>query len=282
MSATDREAEPAALRPQTLLLAFLGDHVLGREVCVFSGSYLDVMERVGVSEHATRSTLTRMVRRGLLCRRRQGRKMFFGLTERSNEILADGEARIWGTGPVNTDGDGEWTLVGFSLPQDWRRVRHDLRSRLIWSGFGMIHSGLWIAPSRANVTAILAELNLEEHVKVFAGRLTHPADIGPLLRDAYDLTGLAERYETFLRRWNRPEPLPNRPDPLARKLFLLSEWLEIIRHDPRLPLRHLPAGWPALRAHRLLRERHAELEEPARMVAEQILETLPGTVISKV
>lgn len=271
----DREAEPAAVRPQTLLLTFLGDHVLGRNVCVFSGSYLGVMARVGVSEHATRSTLTRMVRRGLLRRRRQGRKVFFGLTPHSMEILADGEARIWGTGPVNTDGDGEWTLVGFSLPQEWRRLRHDLRSRLTWSGFGMIHSGLWIAPSRVDLTAILAELGLEDHVKVFSAKLTHPADIGPLLRDAYDLAGLAGRYETFLRRWSRPEPLPSHPDPLARKLFLLSEWLETIRHDPRLPLRHLPSGWPAPRAHQVLEERHAELAEPARLVADRLLETLP-------
>jgi phenylacetic acid degradation operon negative regulatory protein len=275
MSTHDPEAGPAALRPQTLMLTFLGDHVLGRDVCVFSGSYLDVMARVGVSEHATRSTLTRMVRRGLLRRQRLGRKMYFGLTPHSTEILKDGETRIWGTTPVNTDGDGEWTLVGFSLPQEWRRVRHDLRSRLTWSGFGMIHSGLWIAPSRVDVTGILAELNLADRVKVFTARLTHPADIGPLLRDAYDLTALAERYETFLRRWDRPEPLPNHPDPLARKLFLLSEWLEIIRHDPRLPLRHLPTGWPAPHALQLLQERHAELDHPARLVAEQILETLP-------
>jgi phenylacetic acid degradation operon negative regulatory protein len=272
----DQEAEPAAVRPQTLLLTFLGAHVLGRNVCVFSGSYLNVMELVGVSEHATRSTLARMVRRGLLGRRRAGRRMFFGLTPHSEEILEDGEARIWGTGPVNTDGDGEWTLVGFSLPQEWRRLRHDLRSRLTWSGFGMIHSGLWIAPSRVDVSAILAELGLAGHVRVFAARPVHPADIGPLLREAYDLVGLAERYETFLRRWGRPAPLPGHPDPLARKLFLLSEWLEIIRHDPRLPLHHLPAGWPAPRAYRVLRERHAELEEPALRVAERILETLPA------
>lgn len=273
----DPEAQPAALRPQTLMMSFLGDHVLGRDICVFSGSYLDVMRRVGVSEHATRSTLTRMVRRGLLRRRRQGRKAFFGLTPRSTDILRDGEARIWGTGPVNTDGDGEWTLVGFSLPQEWRRLRHDLRSRLTWSGFGMVHSGLWIAPSRVDLTAILTELELVDHVKVFAARPIHPADIGPLLREAYDLTALAERYETFLRRWDRPEPLPGHPDPLARTLFLLSEWLETIRHDPRLPLRHLPSGWPAPRAHRLLHQRHAELEEPAREVTDQILQTLPET-----
>lgn len=267
--------DPPALRPQTMMLTFLGNYVLGRDVCVFSGSYLDVMARVGVSEHATRSTLTRMVSRGLLRRQRQGRKMYFGLTPHSEEILKDGEARVWATGPVNLDSDGEWTLVGFSLPEEWRRARHDLRSRLTWSGFGMLHNGLWIAPSRVDVSATLAELGLADHVKVFSARLVHPADIGPLLRDAYDLTALAERYETFLRRWDRPAPLPGHPDPLARKLFLLSEWLEIIRHDPRLPIQDLPPGWPAPRAYDLLHAHHTTLEDPARLVAEHILDALP-------
>ena len=50
---------PAGVRPQTLMLTFLGDTVLGREIAVFSGSYLAVMDLLGVSEEATRSTLTR-------------------------------------------------------------------------------------------------------------------------------------------------------------------------------------------------------------------------------
>jgi len=276
MTTEDLEPGPAALRPQTLMLTFLGNYVLGRDVCVFSGSYLDVMDRVGVSGHATRSTLTRMVSRGLLRRQKQGRKMFFGLTEHSTEILKDGEARVWGTGPVNLDSDGEWTLVGFSLPEEWRRSRHDLRSRLTWSGFGMIHNGLWIAPSRVDVSVVLSELGLEDHVKVFTAKLAHPAEIGPMLREAYDLDALAERYGTFLRRWDRPDPLPGHRDPLARQLFLLSEWLETIRHDPRLPLGDLPANWPAPRAHDVLLERHTEVEEPARQIAEKILETVPA------
>jgi phenylacetic acid degradation operon negative regulatory protein len=271
----DTESGPPGLRPQTLMLTFLGNYVLGRDVCVFSGSYLDVMARVGVSEHATRSTLTRMVSRGLLRRHRHGRKMYYGLTEHSAGILKDGEARVWSTGPVNLDTHGEWTLVGFSLPEEWRSIRHDLRSRLTWSGFGMIHNGLWIAPSRVDVTPMLAELGLEDHVKVFTARLAHPAEIAPLLREAYDLDALARKYETFLNRWDRPDPLPGLPDPLARKLFLLSEWLETIRHDPRLPLADLPSDWPAPRGHDVLYRFHAALEDPAREIAEQILETLP-------
>lgn len=81
-------------RPQTLLLTFFGGHVLDRGIHVATGSVLDVLDRVGVSEHATRSTLSRMARRGLLHRVRRGRHVYVGLTDRSRAILHDGEWRI--------------------------------------------------------------------------------------------------------------------------------------------------------------------------------------------
>lgn len=53
------------LRPQSLMLAFFGNHVLDAGALgVYSGSIIDVLGRVGVGEQAVRSTLTRMVNRG--------------------------------------------------------------------------------------------------------------------------------------------------------------------------------------------------------------------------
>ena len=116
---------------------------------MYSGSIIDVLGRVGTGEQAVRSTLTRMVNRGLLRRQREGRRMFFGLTPQAARILEDGGQRIWRDGAVNEDWDGTWTLLGFSLPESWQRQRHDLRSRLTWSGFGALYSGLWIAPGQS-------------------------------------------------------------------------------------------------------------------------------------
>lgn len=274
MAGGDPEACPAALRPQSIMLALLGDYVYGRGVYVSSGSYIEALGRVGVSGQATRSTLTRMVNRGLLRRHRQGRHMYFGLTPRCEAILADGRTRIWETGAVNTDSAGTWTLVSFSLPEAWQQARHDLRSRLAWAGFGMLHGGLWIAPSRADITAVLAELGLADHVTVFAAQPIHPTDPGPLIRDAYPLADLHGQYQTFLRRWDRPGPLPAMPDDLARHLLLTAEWLQIIRADPRLPLSHLPPDWPAPRAQHVFRDTHARLGRPAADVAAGLLDTI--------
>ncbi|GAA3533045.1 PaaX family transcriptional regulator C-terminal domain-containing protein [Nonomuraea rosea] len=261
------------MRPQSVILTFLGDHVYGRGICVSSGSFIEAFARVRISEEATRSTLTRMVRRGLLRRQRAGRRMYFGLTPASAEVLRDGERRIWHSGVVN-DGDGDrWTLVGFSLPESWQRQRHELRSRLIWAGFGPLQNGLWIAPGDVDATRLIEDLG--GGVKVFSAEPRPPTDMQALVGEAYDLAGLGERYRAFLRRWDQADPAPGAPDDLARSLTLLTEWLQIIRTDPRLPLRHLPHDWPAEKAQRVCHTLHERFRPEAAEMAARLLDTVP-------
>jgi phenylacetic acid degradation operon negative regulatory protein len=265
--------EVSALRPQLVILLLFGDHVLGRDRSLFSGSAIGVLGRLGVSEHATRSTLARMVNRGLLYRRRDGRRMYFGLTPRSVELLRDGQRRIWQTGAVNDGWDGTWTLLCFSLPEAWQRERHGLRSQLAWAGFGPLQGGLWIAPGRVEVRAIVSGLGLDAHVRVFRARADEITDVRQLIGDAYDLHGLAARYAAFLRRWEGRVPAPD--DPLTTRLLVVGDWLQIIRRDPRLPVRHLPDDWPAVRAQATFHGLAGALEKPARAQAATLLDTRP-------
>ncbi|MEU6802451.1 PaaX family transcriptional regulator C-terminal domain-containing protein [Streptomyces neyagawaensis] len=263
-------------RPQSLVLAFFGNHVLDRgegDLGVYSGSIIDVLGRVGTGEQAVRSTLTRMVNRGLLRRQREGRKTFFGLTPHANGILRDGGQRIWRDGAVNEDWDGTWTLLGFSLPESWQRQRHDLRSRLTWSGFGVLYSGLWIAPGRVDVRGIVSELGLDAHVKVFHARADEFTDIGLMIRESWDLEALAARYLAFDKRWATADLAA--ADPVAIRLRLVAEWLRIIRTDPRLPVRHLPEEWPAREAQETFRRIAEQTEGPAGRRAAEVLETAP-------
>ncbi|MFI6851315.1 PaaX family transcriptional regulator C-terminal domain-containing protein [Streptomyces sp. NPDC050416] len=266
-----------SLRPQSLMLTFLGDQVLGRDVCVYSGSVIDVFARAGIGEQATRSTLTRMVNRDLLRRQREGRRMYFGLTGRSEAVLRDGERRIWQTGAVNRHWDGTWTLLGFSLPESWQRQRHDLRSQLTWSGFGPLFNGLWIAPGEVDVSALVAELGLSAHVKVFRAHADAGMDIGQMIEETWELSDLAGRYEAFVRRWQSWEDdLPEADDALVLRLRLATEWLRIVRRDPRLPVKHLPDDWPAEQAEKTFRTVHDRLSPLARDASERLLDLVPA------
>ena len=258
------------------MLSFLGLYVLGRDTAVFSGSVIDVFRRLGVTEQATRSTLARMVSRGLLRRHRRGRRMYFGLTPRSDAVLREGHTRIWRVGAVNRDWDGTWTVIGFSLPEPWRQQRHDLRSRLAWNGFGPLLNGMWISPAAVDVPALLADLGLEAHVKVLAARSAAPTADADLARAAFDIPQIAARYQGFLSRWAGPQPQPSAPDDLARQLRLHTDWLQVIRKDPRLPAGHLPADWPAGAAEEVFRRLAAGYRGPAAAIAAAVLDTLPA------
>jgi phenylacetic acid degradation operon negative regulatory protein len=259
---------------QSLMLSFLGIYVLGRNAAVYSGSVIDVFARAGVSQDAVRSTLTRMAGRGLLERHRRGRKVYFGLSNRATEVLADGARRVWQTGAVNRDWDGTWTLVAFSLPDSRRDERHDLRSQLIWNGFGLLQNGLWIAPGPKDAAAIAEGLGLVDNVTVFTARHAKPTESADLVRRAFDVAAIADRYREFLARWDVPAPVSDLPDDLARQLVLHTDWLRLVRQDPHLPAEHLAVDWPAIRAETVFRHLAHRYDTTAASIARDLIEEI--------
>lgn len=266
--------EESWLRPQSVVFTLLAEHLLDdRQRALFSGSFIEVLGRLGISEHATRSTLARMARRGLLERSRRGRKIYFRMTPRCAAILEDGRRRIWQTGAINREKPGAWTLLAFSLPEEWRRERYDLRARLTWAGFGPLQSGVWLAPAEVEIGPIVSELELGEYVRAFQVRPLPPADPASLIRAAFDLDALAERYRAFSAYWERHAHAAA-PDALVLTLRLSTQWLRIIRHDPRVPVQLLPENWPAIGAQRLFRALHGAQRARAEALARELLETI--------
>jgi phenylacetic acid degradation operon negative regulatory protein len=243
----DNPAGPPQARPQTHVLMFSGIHLADPGTAISTAALIDVLARVGVGEHATRATVSRMISRGILQRQRRGRQVYLSPTASARTALAEGGARAWQS-PVNRTWDGQWTLLGFSLPESRRADRHLLRSRLQWAGFGPLQSGLWVAPRFVDVERLLRQLDVLGHVKVFRAHVDAPTQVTELIEDAWDVPAIARGYETFLARWDRPDPLPQAPDDLARQLWLLGEWSLLARRDPGLPVEYLPADWPAVRA----------------------------------
>jgi phenylacetic acid degradation operon negative regulatory protein len=273
LAPADEGTAHAAIRPQTHVLMFCGSHLPGPGDAVSTVGLIGALARVGVGEHAARSTVSRMIRRGTLERRRQGRRIYLSPTTHARAALAEGGERAWQS-PVNRTWDGSWTLLGFSLPESRRADRHLLRSRLQWAGFGMLQNGLWVAARRVDVEGLLAQLDVLDHLKVFQAQVAGPTQVAEVIADAWDVPAIAAGYSAFLARWDRPDPLPDAPDDLARQLWLLGEWTLLARQDPGLPVEYLPADWPAVRAEHVALRLRSRYEPGARRIATGLVERL--------
>jgi phenylacetic acid degradation operon negative regulatory protein len=259
------------MRPETLLLTLFGDHVLDRGIAVSTGGVLAVLGRLGIGEHATRATLGRMSRRGLLRTVRRGRQAFLALTEHGTAVLRDGRRRLDGD-VVEHQWDGRWTLLTFSVPETRRADRHALRTRLDWFGFGLLRSGLWVSTSATDIAPALTELDLLEHAEVFRAEAFLWTDPARIAREAWNLTEIATGYDEFLKRWT--DDAVDDLDDLSRRVRLGAEWLLLIRRDPVLPLALLPRGWPGVPAAALFRTLRRRWAPPADKLAAELLESV--------
>ena len=255
-------------RPEQLLLAFLGELVVDRDLGpVPTAVLIDVLAELAVTATATRATLQRMVARGLLKTVRQGRTVSYLLTPGAERVLRDARDRVFASDPFAPRGGG-WTLVTFSVPESRRDVRHRVRAQLVWAGFGLLRDGLWIAPGEGDVDRALGPVLEDEgasELELVAFRAEEVAgfSVSSTVRSAWRLEEIRERHELFQERWCEVEPDARSQASLAMLTALVADWLDLLRGAPPLPLEHLDEGWPAARSVSTFRRLHDALVGPA-------------------
>ena len=240
--------EPAALpahRPQTLLLSMLGAVVVDEQLPPLpSVVLLDLLADLGVTEAAGRATLKRMTQRGLLERAQVGRTAEYVLTPLAERVIRQAKQRVDSPTPFSHP-EGAWTLLSYSVPESRRDLRHRVRSRLTWAGFGGLRDGLWIAPGTVDVGAVLGHEGLAEAAGLadaFAARPLPGTDVDRLVRRAWDVDALRRAHLAFVASWSRP---PRVAGSLAQLTLLGADWLTLLRADPGLPAAQLGTDRPA-------------------------------------
>jgi len=188
-----------AIQPQELAITLLGAYVRPDPSPVWSGGVVDLLAEFGFSTSAARATLSRLVGRGYLRRVRRGRLVFYELTERCEEVLLEGDRRIFSLGQGKS-WDGSWTVVWHAIPPHQRIDRARFGRRLRFLGFGSVQDGTWISPHNREleVHGIVEELQISSHVGVLIGRPAANLQIDQLIDRGWDLTALSERYQRFV------------------------------------------------------------------------------------
>jgi phenylacetic acid degradation operon negative regulatory protein len=248
---------PVAQRPPRLLLTLLGDYWWQRTESLPSAAIVGLLAEFGVSDSAARAALSRLTRNGLLVTSRSGRRTFVRLSARAADVLDDGGRRIFSFGAAPARWDGMWSLVAFSIPEDRRSERDELRKALRWLGFAPLYDGLWVCP-RDHADAVMArlkDLGISTATAFRATALpgTAAASDTPVSADiparAWDLAGLRDRYQEFtefagLLRDQTVAGEISTADALVARTRVMNEWRAFPAMDPDLPDELLPPAWP--------------------------------------
>jgi phenylacetic acid degradation operon negative regulatory protein len=252
-----------AQRPPRLLLTLLGDYWWQRTEPLPSAAIVALLAEFGVSDSAARAALSRLTRNGLLVTARSGRRTYVQLSARAADVLDDGARRIFSFGRRPTAWDGMWSLVAFSIPEEHRSARDELRKALRWLGFAPLYDGLWVSPRdhAGEVIGRLKDLGITTATAFRATALPLPGGpIGAAAPDiparAWDLSGLRERYEEFntfagLLRDQTEAGQISIADALVARTRVMNEWRAFPALDPDLPDELLPAAWPRATAREL-------------------------------
>jgi hypothetical protein len=77
----------------------------------------------------------------------------------------------------------------YTIPEQERALRHDLRKRLRFLGFTTLHAATWVTPRdrTSNVRGLLDELTAEEHADVFVGLPDRPQRLAHDIRESWEL-----------------------------------------------------------------------------------------------
>jgi phenylacetic acid degradation operon negative regulatory protein len=273
MTAEDAARPPEVIRrrevrhtsARSLLMTVLGEFVLPRGRPVWTWVLVDTLAGFGVTEKSARQALARTAAEGLLEPERVGRRTRWELTRPARRLLSEGARRIYEFGRSERPWDGRWLLLLVSVPEAKRDLRHRLRTRLSWAGFGSPEAGVWISPHlgrEGEALEVVKELGLADCAMSFTAAFGLIGGQDAMVRRAWDLTGLEERYEAFLAGFGDLEPA-DRAGALHAQTQLVHEWRRFPFLDPQLPGALLPANWSGAKAAGLFHRKHAQWEQAA-------------------
>jgi phenylacetic acid degradation operon negative regulatory protein len=251
---------PAA---RSMLLTVLGEYAAASDGGVWQETLIAALGALDYKPQAARQALARSIAGGWLRTERHGRRSRVRLTEPTAAMLHTGAERIYSFGEP-WPWDGRWLLVVVRVPEERRDVRHQVRTRLAWAGFGSLGGGLWISPHTEREAELPATVDQDGVAELmsFEARIGALGDPAKVVAEAWDLAGVAGAYSRFIADFGRLRP--RSPEATFRaQTRLVHEWRKFPFLDPDLPDDMLPARWPRRRAHELFRQRHTLWHEPA-------------------
>ena len=273
------------LRANSLIITIYGDAVAPRGGTVWLGSFIKLVEPLGLNPRMVRTSVFRLSKEKWLVSEQIGRNSYYSLTATGRRRFEHAYRRIYDDPRQQWDGD--WQVVFTSGSILSPAQRDALRRELLWEGFGAIAPGVLAHPyaNRESVLDILQSTGTHDKVVVIQGRSLGALSSRPLqelVRECWNLDTIAEDYKRFcdcFRPVTRAIRAARELDPeqaFCVRTLLIHEFRRVQLRDPQLPRQLLPGDWPGDIARQICSELYLLTRAQAERHLTNVLQTADG------
>ncbi|SIQ98275.1 transcriptional regulator, PaaX family [Peribacillus simplex] len=266
---------------QSMIFTIYGDYIRNYGNKIWIGSLIRLLKEFGHNEQGVRVAVSRMVKQGWIQSEKQGNKSYYFLTDRGVQRMDEAANRIYKMKP--NEWDGKWRILMYTIPEDKRQLRDDLRKELLWSGFGSFSSGCWISPNdlEKQINRLIEKYDIKEYVDFFISEYKGPKENQSLVEKSWHLEEIENKYEEFIEKYSKQfivhQSIINRgemsdADCFVERTNLVHEYRKFLFIDPGLPKELLPSKWNGNHAALLFSQYYQVLAEPASRFFESVFQ----------
>lgn len=264
---------------QSMILTIYGDYIRHYGNKIWIGSLIRLLKEFGHNEQGVRVAVSRMVKQGLMESEKKGNKSYYFLTKRGESRFEEAARRIY---KLNSqEWDGKWRILMYTIPEEKRQVRDELRKELQWSGFGSFANGCWVSPNNLEkeVELLISKYDIEPYVDFFLADYKGPKKDQSIIEKSWPLQDIEAKYEQFIDEYSKKfivhQSIMQTGEVTDEECFverakLVHEYRKFLFIDPGLPKDLLPPRWNGDHAALLFSQYYKILAEPANRFFDQV------------
>ncbi|WP_044022753.1 phenylacetic acid degradation operon negative regulatory protein PaaX [Bacillus sp. SG-1] len=267
------------MNTRSMIFTLYGDYIRHYGNKIWIGSLIKLLREFGHNDQAVRAAISRMNKQGWVQAEKQGNKSYYSLTDRGLKRMEEAAQRIF---KLQTETwDGQWRILMYTIPEEIRNVRDELRKELVWSGFGTLSNSCWISPNNLEkqVYDLIDKYDIKQYVDFFIAKYDGPNEDQHIISKSWDLKEINERYEEFISDYSQKYVIDKNKiekgemteaECFVERTKLVHEYRKFLFVDPGLPEELLPEKWLGGHAATLFSDFYKVLARPASQFFEEV------------
>lgn len=217
----------------------------------FSNQYRQLMFGPDYQRTSYFTAISRLLKLGDIKKAEKKGRVYYQLTSKGSKRIKENIPILKLT---TKPWDRKWRIVIFDIPEKKKRLRENLRRKLVDLGFGRWQKSVYIIPHdiRDEINRFFKSQKLDHYCVCLEARRADLGDDRTLANKVWSLDKLEDEYREFI--WDCEE-LENLSieEKKGKAKGLWERYKELIFKDPYLPTQLLPDDWPAEEARKKLR-----------------------------